>query len=134
MKKINITITGALGKMGKILIKKISKNKNLKLFSLTDLKSGKTINKIKIQNNNLEINFSHIHYDGYSIWLVCQKIDQIYKNEVKNYTFQIYDVNYSKINIFTNTIKILPKINIKHIYNVLTKNKHENKTKIKRCN
>ena len=54
MKKINITITGALGRMGKILIKRIDKNKNLKLFSLTDLKSGKTINKIKIQNNNLE--------------------------------------------------------------------------------
>jgi len=54
MKKINITITGALGRMGKILIKRIDKNKNLKLFSLTDLKSGKTINKIKIQNNNFE--------------------------------------------------------------------------------
>jgi 4-hydroxy-tetrahydrodipicolinate reductase len=54
MKKINITITGALGRMGKILIKRISKNKNLKLFSLTDLKSGKIINRIKTQKNNLE--------------------------------------------------------------------------------
>jgi 4-hydroxy-tetrahydrodipicolinate reductase len=54
MKKINITITGALGRMGKILIKKISTNKNLKLFSLTDLKSGKIINGIKTQKNNLE--------------------------------------------------------------------------------
>ena len=54
MKKINITIAGALGKMGKILIKRISKNKNLRLFSLTDLKSGKTINGIKTQKNNLE--------------------------------------------------------------------------------
>jgi len=54
MKKINITITGALGKMGKILIKRISKNKNLKLFSLTDLKFGKTVNGIKTQKNNLE--------------------------------------------------------------------------------
>jgi 4-hydroxy-tetrahydrodipicolinate reductase len=54
MKKINITITGALGRMGKILIKRISANKNLKLFSLTDLKSGKIINKIKTQKNNLE--------------------------------------------------------------------------------
>ena len=53
MKKINITITGALGRMGKILIKRISTNKNLKLFSLTDLKSGKTINGIKTQKNNL---------------------------------------------------------------------------------
>jgi 4-hydroxy-tetrahydrodipicolinate reductase len=54
MKKINITITGALGRMGKILIKRLSKNKNLKLFSLTDLKSGKIINGIKTQKNNLE--------------------------------------------------------------------------------
>ena len=53
MKKINITIKGALGRMGKILIKRISKNRNLKLFSLTDLKSGKIINKIKTQKNNL---------------------------------------------------------------------------------
>jgi 4-hydroxy-tetrahydrodipicolinate reductase len=53
MKKINITITGALGRMGKILIKRISKNKNLKLFSLTDLKSGKVISGIKTQKNNL---------------------------------------------------------------------------------
>ena len=54
MKKINITITGALGRMGKILIKRISANKNLKLFSLTDVKSGKIINGIKTQKNNLE--------------------------------------------------------------------------------
>ena len=54
MKKINITIAGALGRMGKILIKKVSKNKNLKLISLTDLKSGKTINGIRIQKNNIE--------------------------------------------------------------------------------
>jgi 4-hydroxy-tetrahydrodipicolinate reductase len=54
MKRINITITGALGRMGRILIKKISKNKNLKLFSLTDIKSGKSINGIKTQKNNIE--------------------------------------------------------------------------------
>ena len=53
MKKINITITGALGRMGKILINQIKSNKKLKLYSLTDLKIGTTINGIKIQNNNL---------------------------------------------------------------------------------
>jgi len=53
MKKINITITGALGRMGKILINQIKSNKKLKLYSLTDLKIGATINGIKIQNNNL---------------------------------------------------------------------------------
>ena len=54
MKKINITITGALGRMGQILINRISKNKNLKLYSLTDIKVGKKIKDIKIQNNSLE--------------------------------------------------------------------------------
>lgn len=54
MKKINITITGALGRMGKILINRISKDKNLKIYSLTDLKVGQKIKGIKIQNNNLE--------------------------------------------------------------------------------
>ena len=54
MKKINITITGALGRMGRILIDKISKKKNLKLYSLTDLKIGKKIKGIKVQKNNLE--------------------------------------------------------------------------------
>jgi 4-hydroxy-tetrahydrodipicolinate reductase len=54
MKKINITITGALGRMGRILINRISKNKNLKLISLTEIKDGKKIKGIKIQNNSLE--------------------------------------------------------------------------------
>jgi len=52
MKKINITITGALGRMGKILINRISKNKNLKLISLTDIRIGQKIKGIKIQNNS----------------------------------------------------------------------------------
>ena len=54
MKKINITITGALGRMGQILINQIIKNKNLKLISLTDLKVGKKIKGVKIQKNNIE--------------------------------------------------------------------------------
>ena len=54
MKKINISITGALGRMGQILINRISKNKNLKLYSLTYLKVGKKIKNIKIQKNSLE--------------------------------------------------------------------------------
>ena len=54
MKKINITIIGALGRMGQILINRISKNKNLKLYSLTDIRVGQKIKGIKIQNNSLE--------------------------------------------------------------------------------
>jgi 4-hydroxy-tetrahydrodipicolinate reductase len=54
MEKINISITGALGRMGQILINQTSKNKNLKLYSLTDLKIGRKIKNIKIQKNSLE--------------------------------------------------------------------------------
>jgi 4-hydroxy-tetrahydrodipicolinate reductase len=56
MKTINISISGALGKMGKILIEKISKNKNLKLISATDLRyrPKRIINGIKIEKNGLE--------------------------------------------------------------------------------
>jgi len=54
MKIIKVTITGAMGKMGKVLVQRLSKKKKLKLFSLTDIKSGKTINGIRIQKNNLE--------------------------------------------------------------------------------
>ena len=56
MKKINISICGALGKMGVILVKKISINKKFRLISTTDSKYGskKNINGIKIQRNSLE--------------------------------------------------------------------------------
>ena len=54
MKKINISISGALGRMGRILIKKISKKKNLSIQSLTDLNVGKKIKRIKIQKNNID--------------------------------------------------------------------------------
>ena len=54
MKTIKITITGAMGRMGKALVQRLSKKKKLKLFSLTDIKSGKTINGIRTQKNNLE--------------------------------------------------------------------------------
>jgi 4-hydroxy-tetrahydrodipicolinate reductase len=54
MKIIKITITGAMGKMGKTLVQRLSKKSGLKLFSLTDIKSNKIINGVKTQKNNLE--------------------------------------------------------------------------------
>ena len=42
MKKINITITGCLGRMGKQLIKSIKKTKKFKLISVTE---NRMINK-----------------------------------------------------------------------------------------
>ena len=54
MTKINISIAGALGRMGRILIKKINDNKNLKLCSLTDINTGKFLQNVKIQSNSLK--------------------------------------------------------------------------------
>ena len=54
MKKINISISGGLGRMGKVLIKLVFKNKNLKLKSITDLKVGKKFGGIKTLNNTIE--------------------------------------------------------------------------------
>ena len=44
MKKINLTITGYLGKMGRQLIKSCKKNKNFKLVSVTE---NRILNKKK---------------------------------------------------------------------------------------
>jgi 4-hydroxy-tetrahydrodipicolinate reductase len=54
MKKINISISGGLGRMGKVLIKLICKNKNLKLKSITDLKIGKKFGGLKTLSNTIE--------------------------------------------------------------------------------
>ncbi|MDB9743061.1 4-hydroxy-tetrahydrodipicolinate reductase [Pelagibacteraceae bacterium] len=55
MKKINLTVTGCLGRMGQQIIKSAKKNKKFKLVSLTE---NKTINKkiagIKLNLNNVE--------------------------------------------------------------------------------
>jgi 4-hydroxy-tetrahydrodipicolinate reductase len=54
MKKINITIIGANGKMGKTIIKIISNYKELRLRSLIDLKVKKNIEGLKVDNNNIK--------------------------------------------------------------------------------
>ena len=53
MKKTKISICGGFGRMGKILIKEILKNKYLILHSVTDIKI-KIINNIKTQKNSLD--------------------------------------------------------------------------------
>ena len=52
MKKINLTITGCMGRMGQQLIKTIKKDKNFKLYSLTEFKPiNKKFNGFKTQLN-----------------------------------------------------------------------------------
>ena len=52
MKKINIGVTGCMGRMGQQIIKTIKSDKNFKLVTLTeDKKINKKINGIKIEQN-----------------------------------------------------------------------------------
>jgi 4-hydroxy-tetrahydrodipicolinate reductase len=55
MKRINLAITGCMGRMGQQLIKSSKKNKNFKLVSLTEnRKLNKKIAGIKLDLNNIE--------------------------------------------------------------------------------
>ena len=48
MKKINLSITGCMGRMGQQLIRSLKKNKNFKLVSLTE---DKVVNKKIFKEN-----------------------------------------------------------------------------------
>tara|TARA_B100001057_G_scaffold9872_1_gene9346 strand:+ start:334 stop:1110 length:777 start_codon:yes stop_codon:yes gene_type:complete len=53
MKKINLAITGCMGRMGKQILKSVKSDKNFKLISLTEQKVlNKKLNGIKIGLNN----------------------------------------------------------------------------------
>ena len=55
MKKINLTITGCMGRMGQQLIKTSKKEKNFKIYSLTEYKNiNKKVNGVKPQLNTEE--------------------------------------------------------------------------------
>ena len=55
MKKINLAISGCLGRMGQQLIKSSKKNKDFKLVTLTENKLiNKKFNKIKLELNSIE--------------------------------------------------------------------------------
>ena len=55
MKKINLAITGCLGRMGQQLIKSSKSTKNFKLVSVTESKiNNKKIGGVKISLNNQE--------------------------------------------------------------------------------
>ena len=55
MKKINLAITGCLGRMGQQLIKSSKKNKDFKLVSLTeDRNISKKISGIKLEKNSID--------------------------------------------------------------------------------
>jgi hypothetical protein len=86
---------------------------------------------IDIKDKNMTINFSHIYYDGFSIFLITHKIDQIYKGEIENHIFNIYDPDYSKFKVFTNSIKLLPKVKLNSVYHRVVAKIKNNKKRIK---
>tara|TARA_B100000900_G_scaffold397515_1_gene397949 strand:- start:2302 stop:3078 length:777 start_codon:yes stop_codon:yes gene_type:complete len=63
MKKINLAVTGCLGRMGQQIIKSAKKNKSFKLIALTE---GKKINK-KISGINVEQNNEKIFKNSHVI-------------------------------------------------------------------
>ena len=149
MKKTNITVVGALGRMGKILINRISKNNNLKLLSLTDLKSNKTLNGIKIQKSSLEafkktdviIDFSRpkvsIEILNYARKLKKKVVigttgfTQKQENIIKNYSKQIAIFKSGNMSLGINLLEYLVNILTKKItydYQIaITDNHHKKK-------
>jgi hypothetical protein len=115
-------------------IKKLSKSNN-NIFIVGEFHHISDVNDnciyFTIQNNILKINFSHIFYDGYSIFFILDKIDQIYKDEIDNYIFNIYDPNYSRFKVVVNNIKLLPRINLKAVYDYYVMENKKNKKRIK---
>ena len=149
MKKTNITVVGALGRMGKILINRISKNNNLKLLSLIDLKSNKTLNGIKVQKNSLEafkktdviIDFSRpkvsIEILNYARKLKKKVVigttgfTQKQENIIKNYSKQIAIFKSGNMSLGVNLLEYLVNILTKKItydYQIaITDNHHKKK-------
>ena len=55
MKKINLAITGCMGRMGKQIITSARSDKSFKIVALTEnKKTNKKINNIRISQNNIE--------------------------------------------------------------------------------
>ena len=122
----NVDITKLLNS-----IKKIIKTNNIFKIKKCDTSDRKDCNiYIFIKNNTLTFNFSHLYYDGYSITFILEKIDQIYKDEIENYTFKIYDNDYSTLKLITNSIRMLPSFNYKIIYYSLYKKRNKKTIKI----
>ena len=56
MKKINLAITGCMGRMGQQIIKSIKHDKNFKIVALTEnRKINKKINGIRLSQNSEDI-------------------------------------------------------------------------------
>ncbi len=78
MKKINLAVTGCMGRMGQQIIKSVKKDKNFKLIAVTEnRKINKEINGIKIDLNTEQ---------------VFKKVDIIIDFTIPKCTFQILKI------------------------------------------
>jgi len=151
MKKINISITGALGRMGRILVKKIYKEKNLKLINAIDInyKYKNIFNGIKIQNNCLEafkktdviIDFSRpkgsIQTLGYAkklkkkIIIGTTGFTKKQEKLIKNYSKHIAIFKSGNMSLGINLLQYIVKILSKKISNKYKINIYDNHHKAK---
>ena len=78
MKKINLAVTGCMGRMGQQIIKSVKKDKNFKLIAVTENKKiNKEINGIKIDLNTEQ---------------VFNKVDIIIDFTIPKCTFQVLKI------------------------------------------
>jgi len=145
MKKINISVVGALGRMGKLLVKQIIKDKKFNLKSITDIHSGKYVDKFRTENNNLEafkktdiiIDFSRpkvslqiLHYAKklkIKVIIGTTGFTRRQDNLIKDYSKHIAIFKSGNmslgINLLEHITQILSKI-IPNNYNILIKDNH----------
>jgi len=145
MKKINISVVGALGRMGKLLVKQIIKDKKFNLKSITDIHSGKYVDKFRTENNNLEafkktdiiIDFSRpkvslqiLHYAKklkIKVIIGTTGCTRRQDNLIKDYSKHIAIFKSGNmslgINLLEHITQILSKI-IPNNYNILIKDNH----------
>ena len=149
MKKINISITGAKGKMGRILIKKIMRDKRFYLSSLTDLDTTKKIEGVLIQKNSLNafkktdviIDFSRPKSTIQVLKLakiLKKKIvigttgfNKIQENQIKNSSKKICIFKSGNMSLGINLLEYVAKILSKNFPNnyqiAISDNHHKNK-------
>ena len=149
MKKINISITGAKGKMGRILIKKIMRDKRFYLSSLTDLDTTKKIEGVLIQKNSLNafkktdviIDFSRPKSTIQVLKLakiLKKKIvigttgfNKIQENQIKNFSKKICIFKSGNMSLGINLLEYVAKILSKNFPNnyqiAISDNHHKNK-------
>jgi len=145
MKKINISVVGALGRMGQLLVKQIIKDKEFNLKSITDINSGKYVGKLRTESNNLEtfkntdiiIDFSRpkvslqiLHYAKklkIKVIIGTTGFTKMQDNLIKNYSKHIAIFKSGNmslgINLLEHITQILSKI-IPNNYNILIKDNH----------